>query len=218
MDRRFGRVLLGCAFAALAATQGAAGEPGFSPSAIQADVTFLADDLLEGREPGTPGHEIAALYVATRFAALGLKPAEPGGWLQSVPLQEKTMDKDGSAVTISGSTGSKRWSHGTDAIIYASPLKSALDVEAPAVFVGFGLDAPEQGFDDYQGLDVRGKIVVVLSGTPQGTSSEIGAHLVAEKQRMAEKHGAIGILSVSTRIDQRVFSWSGSWKRGRCPA
>ena len=212
--RRFGFALVG---ALLAIESGNAAEPGFSAAAIQADVTFLADDLLEGREVGARGHEIAALYVATRFTALGLKPVGPGGWLHSVPLQEKSISKEGSAVTIEGRQGTKRWSQGTDALIYASPLKAAGDLEAPVVFAGFGLDAPAQGFADYRGLDVRGKIVAVLNGAPRGTPSEVGAHLVAEKQKMAEKRGAIGIINVNTRADQS-FSWDRQLEEGTMPS
>lgn len=205
------------ASALLAIELASAAGPDFSSAAIRADVTFLADDLLEGREPGTRGHEIAALYVAARFTALGLKPTSPNGWMQSVPLQEKSIDEAASAVTMSGPRGSQRWPQGTDAIIYASPLEAKGDLEAPLVFVGFGLDAPAQGFADYRGLDVRGKIVVVLTGTPRGTSSEIGAHLLAEKQRMAERRGAIGMLSISTRLDQKLFSWKRQLEEGAAP-
>lgn len=193
-------------------------EPRISPAAIRADVAFLADDALAGRVPGTRGYQIAAHYVAKRFEEAGLEPAgDNDHWYQSVHLQEQLLAEDGTGLTISGPDGTARWAHGSESIVFPSPLKPVRDVKAPVVFAGFGLDAPGQGFTDYQGLDVRGKIVVVLSGTPKGTPSEIGAHLAARKPVMAERRGAIGIIAVSTLIDQRLFPWERQLENGTMP-
>lgn len=195
-----------CAIALIFTPSAQAGtEPEFSPNAIRADVTFLADDLLEGREPGTAGHEIAARYVAARFTQFGLSPAgEQGSWFQSVRLQEQTLDPAASSLVLNGT---QRWTHATNVILTASQLATATSIEAPVVFAGFGLDAPEYGFDDYRGLDVRGKIVATLIGTPIGTPSEMGAHLNSTKAKFAEQRGAIGMILLDTRTVRSLFPW-----------
>lgn len=172
---------------------------------MRADVTFLADDLLEGREPGTAGHEIAARYVAAKFTEFGLTPAgDRGSWFQSVRLQQQMLDPAASSLTLNGS---QRWAHATNVILTASQLATTTNIEAPVVFVGFGIDAPEHGFHDYRGLDVRGKIVAALIGTPSGTSSEMGAHFNSTKEKFAERRGAIGMILLDTRTVRSLFPW-----------
>lgn len=193
--------------ASQAAAQTETPEPRFTPEAFRAHVAFLADDLLEGREAGTRGHELAALYVATRFQGLGLQPGGEGGdWYQRVPLQERALES--ARLTLSGPATGVSWANGEGVIISPSALEPVLQLEAPLVFVGFGLDDRKSGFDDYRGLDVRGKIVVALEGAPQGTPSEIGAHLNREKARMAMERGAVGFISVPTRLSDRTRPWS----------
>ncbi len=169
----------------------------FSAEAFRAHVTFLADDLLEGRDTGSRGYEIAARYVATQFAALGLQPAGVNGsWYQPVNFIRYRSSPNGT-ITV----GNHNFSLGRDAVLRASPDPAALAVDAPLVFAGYGLDMPSHGFDDYRGLEVRGKIVVVLSGIPQGTPSDIAAHLDSAKRRMAGARGAVGMIIVRTRAD-----------------
>lgn len=190
-------------------------EPEFSADAMRADVTFLADDLLGGREPGTAGHEIAARYVAAKFTALGLAPAgDEGTWFQSVRLQEQTLDPAAASLTLDGT---QRWTHGTNVILTASQLATTTSIEAPVVFVGFGIDAPEHGFDDYRGLNVRGKIVATLIGTPRGTPSELGAHLNSSKERFAQQRGAIGMILLDTRTVRSLFPWRSRLENDASP-
>lgn len=176
----------------------------FSADAFRAHVTFLADDLLEGRDTGSRGYEIAARYVATQFAALGLQPAGANGsWYQPVTFIRYTSSATGS-ITV----GRQVFNLGSEAVMRASPDPAALAVDAPLVFVGYGLDMPSHGFDDYRGLDVRGKIVVVLSGTPLGIPSDVAAHMDSAKRRMAGARGAVGMISVRTRADSGM-----AWER-----
>jgi hypothetical protein len=169
----------------------------FSADAFRAHVTFLADDLLEGRDTGSRGYEIAARYVATQFAALGLQPAGPNGsWYQPVNFIRYASSPTGT-ITV----GTRTYTLGRDAVMRASPDAAPLAVDAPLVFAGYGLDMPGHGFDDYRGLDVRGKIVVVLSGVPHGTPSDVAAHFDNARRRMAGARGAVGLLTVRTRAD-----------------
>ena len=181
-------------------------QPQFSPERVKADVTFLADDLLEGREAGTRGFDIAAHYVASRFEALGLEPATKDGWYQQVPFVQTRLADKRPVLTIGG----KRFEHGEQMLTGPSATETKQSFgDLPVVFVGFGIDKPGQGFDDYAGLDVRGKVVAYLSGFPKGTPSDIGAHLSSEKARMAEARGAVGIVTIPTdeSLDRR------SWER-----
>ena len=180
---------------ALAVPGMAAGQdkPAFSADAIRADVSFLADDLLEGRDGGTRGYDIAARYVAARFTALGLEQAVPDSWYQPVTLAVATLDKD-SAATLT--IGGRRFDNGGDVVMGASGREPVQDLEADAVFVGYGLRSDREKIDDYAGLDLRGKWAVALSGAPVGMPSEIGAHLAAEKAMAAQKAGAIGLITI----------------------
>lgn len=178
------------------ATRTVADEPAFSADQMRAHVEFLADDLLEGRDAGTRGYDIAALYVASRFDALGLKPGGSKGWYQPIEFARARFTKDSPATITIGGTA---FPNGVDVMMTANAREPEQLVEAPAVFVGYGLDSPVHGFDDYSGIDVRGKIVVLLYGVPEGrTSSEIAAHLSSEKARMAARRGAIGVITLAT--------------------
>jgi peptidase M28-like protein len=177
--------------------------PAFSADAFRAHVTFLADDLLEGRDTGSRGYDIAARYVATQFAALGLRPAGAGGgWYQPVEFVRYTLS---GAPTLT--VGGRTVTHGREMVMRASPDPAPLALDAPLVFAGYGLDLPARGFDDYRGLDVRGAVVVVLDGTPGGIASDVAAHLNGEKRRAAAARGAAGLISVRTRASSARTPW-----------
>ncbi len=178
---------------------------------FRAHMAFLADDLLEGRGTGKRGHEIAARYVAAQFEAMGLKPAgQDGTYYQRVPLREITVEPDKCAVTIteSGSASQLKW--GEDFIMRGSEVSPEVSVQAPVVFVGYGVRTPDGKYDDYAGLDVRGKIVAVLIGAPPSLPSELRAHLsaVREKMRTAREHGVVGVLVLWTARDDKRLPWS----------
>jgi hypothetical protein len=200
------KVLLGglaaLSLSASSLAQSADTGPGdFSADAFRAHVTFLADDLLRGRDTGSEGHEIAARYVATQFLALGLRPGNGESWFQQVGFVRAGGDPSAS-LTVGGRT----FAQGRDIALRAS-ADGAATIEAPLVFVGYGLDMPAHGFNDYRGLDVRGKIVVVLNGTPSGIPTDVAAHLNGDKRRMAAAHGAVGLITIRTRSDGAAVSW-----------
>ena len=200
--------LLLAGFAALSLSQSGIAQapdtgPGdFSADAFRAHVAFLADDLLEGRDTGSRGHEIAARYVASEFASLGLHPGNGDSWFQQVGFVRAASDP-GATLTVAGRT----FAQGHDIALRAS-ADGAASIEAPLVFVGYGLDMPSHGLNDYQGLDVRGKIVVVLSGTPAGLPTDVAAHLNGDKRRMAAARGAVGLITIRTRADGGAMPWA----------
>lgn len=205
---------------ALAQPAAPGGDPVFSPERYRSHVEFLANDLLEGREAGTRGHQLAALYVAEQFTALGLKPAgENGTWFQAVKLQERSLTPGTpTTLTISGAGPAQTFTNGGDLLLGASATETTTQFDAPLVFVGFGLDDKAHGFNDYRGLNVRGKIVVVLSGTPKGTPSEVGAHLNREKGVMAMRHGAIGAITIDTNVSETAFPWAKRVRSANLPS
>ncbi|SMC56073.1 M28 family metallopeptidase [Novosphingobium sp. B1] len=179
----------------------------FDPQAVRAHVTFLADDLLEGRDTGSRGYDIAANYVAAQFIAMGLKPAAAdGSFFQRLTVREARLD---GAPRLALTYGGKETvlSDTAQVLVRPSLTDAKVAFEAPLVFAGFGFDRPDLGFNDYKGLDVKGKIVVVLTGFPKGTPSELGAHLNSDKAMMAMKRGAIGVISVPTTEDSARRPW-----------
>lgn len=138
-----------------------------APQQLEQSVRVLASDLFEGRAPGTVGEERTIGYLVGRFQALGLEPGGPDGqWVQSVPLlhtrlgQAETLGiKQGSATTA--------WTAGKD--VYLSTLQPRDKVaisSAPLLFVGYGVSAPERGWDDFKGADLKGKVAVFLINDP----------------------------------------------------
>ena len=196
-----------------------------SPEKIRAHVAFLASDLLEGREPGSKGYDIAASYVASQFAQLGLKPAgKEGTYFQTVPLVAFRPVDQGAYVVRTKDGVATPLVFGEDVLIGRNAGPKDHTVSAPLVFAGWGVVAPEKKHDDYKGLNVKGKIVVVLSGGPPGFQTEERAYYgnARTKREAAEKAGAIGVIFVSTPKDEarRPFAegkrtwqaWSMTWR------
>lgn len=206
------RKLLLAAFASLLFSSILSAQPAdpiFTAERIRAHVTFLADDLLEGRDTGSRGHEIAARYVAGQFEAFGLKPGSiDGTWYQHVTFQQTSRGPDKGSITISGPAGETRFLHAGDVMVGMNANEPKVDLSAPLVFVGYGLEDKRFLLDDFQGLDVKGKIVVTLRGFPKGLPSEEGAHLAATKARLAERHGAVGKLTIGTLQSEKARPWA----------
>jgi hypothetical protein len=197
----------------------AAPVPKFTADAFRAHVEFLADDLLEGRETGTRGNEIAARYVAAQFEQYGLKPAgEKGSWYQRIIFQQTERGADRGTITISGPGGEKKFVHKKDVTVGISSREPKVDISAPLVFVGYGIVDSRFGIDDYAGLDVKGKIIVTLRGFPKGLPSEEGAHMSAIKYQVAEKHGAIGGVSIATLQSEKAQPWARALEYADNPA
>ena len=199
MRRSMPFLLTACALAAPVHAQT------FSADRIRADVAFLADDLLEGRDAGTRGYDLAARWVAAEFEALGLKPGTASGWYQRVPfVLAKDIPGSPSTITING----RKLISGQDVIVAPSPLYTNLTESAEAVFVGYGLEDSRYNLDDYRGLDVRGKVVVALYGSPGDVPSEIAATLNDRKSDIAVAKGAIGMVTIATPAILGRYPWA----------
>lgn len=185
--------------------------------ALEAHTRFLSDDRLEGRGLGVRGHEIAAAYVASQFAAIGLTPAGTDGWLQRITFQRRSHAAERETLTLTR-RGAATFINGPDLAVGPGTAAGPETVEGRMVFVGFGLDAPTLGIDDYAGLDVRGKIVVAVSGAPLGLDSEVGASLAASKGEAAAKRGAIGLVQVRSNADVARRPWVKVAPTARRPA
>lgn len=209
-------VLCGCASGT--DLRGAAG----AAARIKADIAWLADDAREGREVGTPGYDAAADYVVKEFKTAGLAPGVDGAWRQSVPLRATTRDLEAARLTLVGQGGEETLEHLKDYIIGRSTAAS-FEAAGGLVYVGYGVTAPTENYDDYAGLDVAGKIVVAFAGAPRGFSTEIGAYFsdTDSKLKLAAARGAVGFISLQSRTSS--FSWtravqfagapSTSWRR-----
>lgn len=162
--------------------------PAASPATTEAHIRFLAADELAGRQPGHPGHALAARYLATHFQAYGVQPL-PGldGYYQSLPFQSVQPPQQGHI-----SWDDHRWAQGEDLLTLNGP---ALTGRQPAVFAGYGWVSDST--DDYHGLDLQGKVAVVWLGLP-GTQLPPGRILEASqrKRQLAMDRGAVGLIEL----------------------
>jgi len=208
---------------AIATVAATAQTSGISGERIRAHVKFLASDLLEGRAPGSRGGDLATEYIATQFALLGLKPAgDKGTYYQNFQLVgvEPQADSQLSFVPTTGSAISPKWLDEFVGVTYQQRTDAQFD--APAVFVGHGIVAPEYKWDDYQGIDVRGKVVVLFTGEPVSNDPKFftGRALTyygrwTYKYEEATRHGAAAVIIIHT-IPTASYGWEvvrSSWGR-----
>ncbi len=197
---RYLRFRLLPAFAALAAAY--AQRPGLERirvTDLRADLTFLASDALEGRRSLQRGSEAAIEFLAAEFAKAGVRPVAGDSYLQPVPLIEYRIDTGGSSLTVEHGAKRRTLEYGVD-FFGGSGFEAAAD--GPVAFAGYGITAPEFGYDDYGSLDARGKIVLIFDHEPQENDSNSifngkgnTRHASAlVKVLNAKKHGAIGVL------------------------
>jgi len=204
----------------------ASAQPDQAAANIRADMAYLASDRLKGREAGTPEYDMAARYVADQMKQIGLIPkGDHGGYFQHVPLLAYRARDKGSMVLHDKSGHVVPLVFGADYVVGGYGQSPNLKLDAPLVFVGYGLVAPEHGRDDYAGLDVRGKIVVALSGAPKFLQSEERAYYRSGrvKAATAQAHGAVGFVSIGTMTGERLYpfantvrqyqSWDMTWIR-----
>lgn len=183
-----------------------------SEQRIAAHMTFLADDALEGRDTGSQGHLIASQYIASNFQQLGLKPAAANGqYFQPVPLIKSLLVQTSPEFSFELDGKATKLAYPKQFTTSPSNHQGKVSVkDAELVFVGYGMVSKEFGIDDYQGLDVKGKIVVMLPGRHHKLPSEEAAHLGALKAKIAAEKGAIGIITINTPIEEKTRPYSNS--------
>jgi len=180
------------------------------PEGIRGNMRFLADDLLEGRGTGTRGHEIAAHFIAAQFEADGLEPAgDSGTYFQYVPLRSLRPDAQQSTVTLMRGGNQEPLTFGEDFLPRGDAAQEKTSTEAGIVYVGYGVSAPEQGYDDYRGVDAKGKIVAILAGAPRKFPITLRAHYSSslEKAANAAAHGAVGRIYLDTPEAERIYTF-----------
>ena len=160
-----------CFIAAVAAPQpgssaaSAPVTPAVSVETLKSVVQTLASDEYEGRAPATQGEVKSIAYIAERFRAAGLAPGNQGNWMQPVPLVE--IDTSPTSLTISGGKQPLQFGYRADMVAATYQVRPKVEVkDSDIVFVGYGINAPERGWNDYAGVDVRGKTVVILVNDP----------------------------------------------------
>jgi hypothetical protein len=179
------------------------------PEAIRATMRFLSDDALEGRGTGSRGYEIAAKFMASQFESLELQPAgDHGSYFQSVPLRLAKPDETKTTLVLSRSGKDETLTFRKDYISRGNPVLPETSVEAPVVFVGDGVTAPDQNYDDYKGIHVKGKIVAFMFEAPNFESSLKAHYSSAEvKLQNAVAHGAVGIIVLDDPVLERLYSF-----------
>jgi hypothetical protein len=197
----------------------AAASASLSGARIAADVAFLADDALEGRATGSRGFRLAAAYVANRFAALGLEPGGDSSWFQVVPFRVARLDAGNSSMALVRDQ-SASWRLGQDAIVAPDQLRELVTSQGALAFAGFGVSAPELGYDDFASLDVTGKIVVEFSGAPPRFPNDQRAYYGSRqvKEQLAAAHGATGMLLITRPADRMRTNWTGLVRQWNFPA
>ncbi len=202
---------------------GRTGDPGLSLDTMQTVTRTLASDEFEGRAPGTAGEEKTLAYLAEQFAAAGLQPGNNGSWFQDVPLVEITA-RDVSDLTFDTPQGALSLDYGADMVVTTNRVTPRIDVnDSDVVFVGYGINAPERGWNDYASVDVRGKTVVILVNDPdwqtQGLEGPFGGRAMTYygrwtyKYEEAARQGAAAALIVH-QAEPASYGWNvvqSSW-------
>lgn len=192
---------------------------------IRAHVKYLASDLLEGRGTGQRGGDIAAEYIATQFALYGLKPAgDNGTYLQKVPMVG-IRTEDGSTFSLVPQKGSPiEVAMRTQIVAMDETGQTSTDIDAPIVWIGYGIDAPEFNWNDYKDADVKGKVLLMMVNEPPSDDPKFftGKALTyygrwAYKYEEAARKGAAGVILIH-KTDMASYGWEvvrNSWSGER---
>jgi hypothetical protein len=199
------RLAVASSFVLLPATACAQSEdeafvPDIPAENIEAHIRFLAHDMMGGRAAGSDGYDIAANYVASQYRLIGLEPAgDDGGYFAEVPLQIVQPVAEGGRLVIGEGEDAVALENGRDLIVSGHPVFDGSSVTAEVVFVGYGLSLPHHGYDDYEGVDVEGRIVAYLGGAPDIMPSDERSHQrrSSTKRENAASRGAVGYIQIS---------------------
>lgn len=177
---------------------------------IRSHVEFLAADLLEGRATASRGYDIAAAYVASQFRQAGLQPGgDDKSYLQRVPLLEATPVLPGSSAALVRGDDTYNFEYGTHYLPSADFSSASSTLSAPLVFAGFGIDAPELNHNDFESVDLKGRIAVIFSGAPTKFSNEKRAYYSWEERKLSTlvERGAVGVITIDSTADIKRTPW-----------
>jgi Zn-dependent M28 family amino/carboxypeptidase len=160
-------------------------------------IKVIADDKMEGRDTGSRGEHAAEEYAIEQLKKAGLEPAGTNGFYQPVHFVSRHIDEKACSVTLVHDGRREALVLGDDALI-GTRIIPAPEVKAPLIFVGYGLKVPEKNYDDFAGLDVKGKLVVIFSGSPTEIPGPLAAHYqtLLERWKVLRAAGAIGMVSL----------------------
>ncbi len=160
-------------------------------------VKVLADDKMEGRDTGSRGERAAEEYAVEQLKKAGLEPAGSNGFYQPVRFVSRQIVEKDCSLTLVRDGKREPLVLGEDAYI-GTRIMPAPEVKAPLVFVGYGLKVPEKNYDDFAGLDVKGKLVVIFSGSPADIPGPLASHYqtLLERWKVLRAAGAVGIVSL----------------------
>jgi Zn-dependent M28 family amino/carboxypeptidase len=185
------------------------------PADIKAHIAYLADDRLQGRKAGTPGYQLAVDYVTQQLKTLGAQPAGEGGtYIQKVRLRRAFLQPGATFEARDAQGQVLPLTAGQDYVVYPSPELPATRISnAPLAFAGFGISAPDLGYDDYAGLDVRGKVVMLVRGAPRTFVSTVASASqdLAVLLKTAIGHGAVGVVLASAHATPLASVKAGTY-------
>jgi Zn-dependent M28 family amino/carboxypeptidase len=180
------------------------------PTRWWSHVEALANDGMEGRNTGSPAHKRAAAYVAAQFKQAGLEPAGTDGYIQPVAFKTRTIDESHSSLALVKDGKAESLTLGEDANI-SLRSDAAATLDAPLVFVGYGMRVPERQFDDLAGQDLTGAVAVYLAGSPSDIPGPLQAHYQSAGERWSalKRAGAVGAISIANPKNMDI-PWSRS--------
>jgi Zn-dependent M28 family amino/carboxypeptidase len=194
--------------------------PRVDERALRAHLAFLSDDLLEGRGTGQRGFDLAARYVVAEASRMGLQPGNGASYLQPVRIAGVETDRSATHLAITGAKEPIELKYGPEWVVATGTTKASIAFDAPLLFVGYGVIAPEERWNDYKGadgkdIDCRGRLLVMMVNDPQPTAAEPGRFGGAAmtyygrwtyKYEEALRRGAAGVLLIHTDASAR-YGW-----------
>lgn len=182
--------------------------PRFNGQSWWDSVKVLAADDMQGRETGSEGERKAQAYVVDELKKDGLQPAGTNGFYQPVKLRSKAIDESHSSIALVRDGKDEPLVLGDDAM-FSTRVDLAPEVNAPLVFVGYGLNATEAKYNDFAGQDLKGKVAVIIAGSPSTLSAALSAHYqsAAERRKSLLAAGAIGTINIPNPASMDI-PWS----------
>src|SRR5216110_893501 len=202
-------ILLSACAAAVSAAQQTSADSHFDGNSWWAHVKFLADDSLEGRDTGSEGLRKAQAYAVEQLQKAGLEPAGSNGFYQSVRFNQYEVDEAKSSLALVTNGQAKPLSFADDAFIGTRATHASTTLSAPLVFIGYGLQIPEKNLDELAGLDLKGKIVAYLAGSPSDIPTALASHYQTAGERWISLRaaGVVGTITIMNPASMDI-PWS----------